>query len=391
MTQAARADTEREPARAARLHYLDYLRAGVVALVFMHHTAITYGALGSWYYSDAGSALLPKGILTIFVAVNQGWFMGFLFFLSGYFSIPSYTRKGAAQYVADRLRRFGIPLVVYVLAIAPAVDWVVLAAHGGPEPSLLTLWSQVDTGPLWFVEALLIMDLLFVAWAAWLSRMDLTARPGGRFPTSGALAAFAVGLGLISFVVRLGMPVGATFANLQIAYFPSYVAMFVLGMVAWRHRWLDAIPDAAFRFGRAAVIICVAFITLGILALLARAAGSTTAAASSVSAAQGGFQWSALEQAIWEQFVLVGMSLVVLRWGQRRLNHPSPRWQAWASASYVAYIIQPLVIVPAAILFQGADWPVLVKFALVAPLAVAATYAAARALRFIRPIRTATG
>ena len=46
-------DTARQ-ASPARLHYLDYLRAGVVALVFLHHTAITYGASGSWYYADAG-------------------------------------------------------------------------------------------------------------------------------------------------------------------------------------------------------------------------------------------------------------------------------------------------------------------------------------------------
>jgi len=41
--------------------------------------------------------------------------------------------------------------------------------------------------------------------------------------------------------------------------------------------------------------------------------------------------------------MLVGMSIVLLSWGQRRLNRPSRLWQGWAGASYVAYIIQPLV------------------------------------------------
>ncbi len=35
---------------SARLHHLDYLGAGLVALVLVHHTAITYGAAASWYY-----------------------------------------------------------------------------------------------------------------------------------------------------------------------------------------------------------------------------------------------------------------------------------------------------------------------------------------------------
>jgi peptidoglycan/LPS O-acetylase OafA/YrhL len=97
-----------------RLYYLDYLRAGIVALVMLHHTAITYGggAGSGWYYLGRTGSGLTDAALTMFVSFNQAWFMAFLFFLSGFFSPPSLMRKGPGPYVADRLRRFGIPLVV---------------------------------------------------------------------------------------------------------------------------------------------------------------------------------------------------------------------------------------------------------------------------------------
>ena len=141
---------------------------------------------------------------------DQAWCMAFLFFLSGYLALPSLARKGAGPYHVDRLRRFGIPIIVYLFGISPVVTWLVLAAHPGIHPSLLVYWrsaylslATIDTGPLWFIWALLLMDVLLVAVARWLRRADLGARPGGTFPTRWRLAAFALALGLTAFVVRL--------------------------------------------------------------------------------------------------------------------------------------------------------------------------------------------
>ena len=57
----------------------------------------------------------------------------------------------------------------------------------------------------------------------------------------------------------------------------------------------------------------------------------------------------------------------------------------------VAYIIQPLVLVPAAVLLQGAAWPALAKFVVVAALAVVVAYSLARALRLLPVVRRVVG
>ena len=59
---------------------IDALRAAVTLLVVFHHTAITYGAIGGWYYKEIAPSKSIAGLLLIlFCTVNQAWFMGLFF------------------------------------------------------------------------------------------------------------------------------------------------------------------------------------------------------------------------------------------------------------------------------------------------------------------------
>jgi hypothetical protein len=55
---------------------------------------------------------------------------------------------------------------------------------------------------------------------------------------------FAAGVGIISFLVRIAFPVGWTLNPLgfQLAHFPQYMALFILGLVASKYNWLDTFP-----------------------------------------------------------------------------------------------------------------------------------------------------
>jgi glucans biosynthesis protein C len=109
-----------------RLYYLDDLRVFLTMLVIVHHTSITYGAGGSWYFEDVDKAELTVTsiLLTLFTAVNQAFFMGFFFFLSGYFTPLSYDRKGAGKFLADRFVRLGIPLIAFVFLLGPFTSYI---------------------------------------------------------------------------------------------------------------------------------------------------------------------------------------------------------------------------------------------------------------------------
>src|ERR1700734_3007689 len=111
--------------------YIDNLRSAMTALVILHHTAITYGAIGGWFWGEVQPSRSPSSILLIlFCSTNQAYFMGFFFLLAGYFSPASLERKGYARFIADRFLRLGLPLLAFGLLLGPLTAAIVNYAQG---------------------------------------------------------------------------------------------------------------------------------------------------------------------------------------------------------------------------------------------------------------------
>jgi fucose 4-O-acetylase-like acetyltransferase len=104
----------------SRLGFIDRLRTVLTVLVIAHHTAITYGGSGGWFYREVADGGTPTSLVfTLFCSVNQAFFMGFFFLLAGYFSPPALAAKGLRRFVADRLLRLGLPLLAFGFLLGP--------------------------------------------------------------------------------------------------------------------------------------------------------------------------------------------------------------------------------------------------------------------------------
>ncbi|HTC97159.1 MAG TPA: acyltransferase family protein, partial [Bradyrhizobium sp.] len=121
-----------KPGMKARNGGIDALRAAVTLLVVFHHTAITYGAIGGWYYREIEPSTKSLGgiVLILFCTINQAWFMGLFFLLAGYFTPPAYDRHGTGGFIRERVIRLGIPLLVYFLLLHPLTDALAQIAKG---------------------------------------------------------------------------------------------------------------------------------------------------------------------------------------------------------------------------------------------------------------------
>jgi len=75
-----------------RLFFLDHLRVQLSILVVLFHLAAIYGANGAFYYVDPNvpQDKLASLVLLVFILVNQAYFMGCFFLISGYFT-PGFT------------------------------------------------------------------------------------------------------------------------------------------------------------------------------------------------------------------------------------------------------------------------------------------------------------
>lgn len=401
-----------------RLGYIDNLRILLTVLVLAHHCAVTYGALPVWYWVEPSTS--PSGVaLMLFVIVNQFWFMGAFFLLSGLFVAGSVDRKGPGAFARDRIVRLGVPLAAFLLVARPVLalpQWPAARADG---ESFLQFWFTVgDPGPLWFVEVLLVMSLAYAAFRALRARSGVAlpmsdggARAGGTRSggalTRGASAGGALtggvsdggarvgsvagagravarrwsgpvgfrgiavlvgALTLAAFLWRLLVPTG-TYWELgglpTPAYLPQYVILFVVGVLASRRGWLAGLT---VRQGRIALITALVSVgpALGTVAL-------ATAPGAGLLAQVG----AALAESIFAVSTIVAL-LVLFR--ERLAGQPA--WARFAARnSFAVYVIHALVLVGIAILLAPLTAPAGVKFLILLALSIPLCWTFAHLLR----------
>jgi peptidoglycan/LPS O-acetylase OafA/YrhL len=352
--------------------YIDRLRSVMTVMVILHHTAITYGAPGGWFWTELKPSGAPSSLLlTLFVSTNQAYFMGFFFLLAGYFTPASLERKGYARFISDRFLRLGLPLLAFGLLLGPLTAAIVNWATGdGFWVVFPWLWrhKQFINGPLWFAQALLIFSLAYCAWRAVagapLRGAERMARP---VPTGlwWLLSALVVGAGALA--VRQFVPTGENVFGLQLGYFSSYIFLFALGIAAWRYDWLGQLTWKNARTGIIAFIVAWPLMPAAVAFVVAHPGASKPNFS-------GGLSWTAILYALWEPFVAWGLIAAWLLVFRARMNRPSAFWDWLNRRAYAVYIIHPPVLVGIALLLHGWTAPALVKFGVVGLLACIATW-----------------
>jgi len=364
-------------ARPARLFFADHLRAALVILVVLHHLAVIYGAGAPFYYveppyTDAAAFVT----LLLFILINQGYFMGLLFGIAGYFTPGSFDRKGTRPFLRDRAFRLLVPLVTFVLVLNP------IAMIGVYQmPSKLTGitepfgWSSLSilfgVGPLWFVEVLCFLTIGYVAWRALRPAGGPREEVPSSRPSYRAIGVFVLALAVTTYLLRIVMPIGFALPVLGLptpAYLPQYVSFFVLGLVAFRRDWFRTIPDS---MGRVGLAVALAATVLLFLPALSDGTGKFL----------GHGTWQSAAYAMWDSTFSVGMSLALITFFRRAFNRESRLGRFLSEQSYTVYIIHAPLIVLLALALRGLRPEALLKFALVAVVAVPLCFAAAWLVR----------
>lgn len=349
-----------------RLLFIDNLRILLIVLVILVHLAITYGApVGDWYYQEVRAGMIESIFYIFFLAVSQSFFMGFFFLISGYFTPGSYDRKGASLFFKDRLLRLGIPLLFYIIFIDPLIGYVLAISDGFTGSFLDFLGSYTGnyrglaTGPLWFVESLLIFAVIYVVWR-------LLVKSAGRvrkIPGNTTIAIFAFILGIVAFIVRIWFPIGWYFEllHLQIPFFPQYIAMFIVGLIASRGNWFMLISEKTGRLW--SWMAGALLILFPVLLFLYIYSGDPALLA-------GGLNWQAFTYALWEQFLGVAIIIALAVSFREKYNNQGRLAKAMSASAYAVYIFHAPIIVFLALSLRDVILDPLLKFVLVAPLAV---------------------
>ncbi len=368
------------PAKPARLLYIDNLRVFTIALVVLQHAAVTYSGLGSWYYKEA--APLGQAEFLFFglgQSHAQAFFMSLFFLIAGYFVPASFERKGARAFLLDRLYRLGVPLLVYVLVLHPLLVKILhpdLDVAAYILKGLRTLDILSWTGPLWFVEALLIFTIAALPFLRRLHRPSAPSVAGVPATIIWALIALVTAA---AFGIRLVWPIGTSFANLQFCYFAAYIVAFTVGVLAGARGWLERISY------RTAKRWLLASFALGLpLWLCAMVAGGAAEGRHDID---GGPNLGALLYALWESFFCVAFIVALLGIAHEKLNFQKPWMRFLADNTFGVYVLHAIVLVLVSLALKPLALSAIPKFALVSLLALAGSFLVAWAVRQVPPLR----
>lgn len=363
--------------RPTRILYIDNLRVFLTVLVVAHHSAAAHGNLQlwpNWQQPASSSAALPLDLLLL---VNQTFFMGFFFLLSGYFVPGAADRRGPGTFAVERLKRLGIPFLGFVVLLRPLFALpIYLDQPPATRPSFAVYYvTSWQIGPAWFLEVLLIFSLAFA-----LSRhLRGPAEPARSRPLRRRdVLAFALVLAAATYAWRILVPLGTYEPVLGLpspAYLPQYLLLFATGVAAYRRSWFTTLPRESGRFG--ALLVAGSFVPMALGGYRGLVDSDDLTGGSPVH----------LALALWESLFAVGVILVLLRVFERFVAGSSRFSRYLADNAFAVYLVHAPVIVGVVAVLHPLDAAPVPKFLLTLVLAAVASWAVSGALRRVRAVR----
>jgi len=361
--------TNQDSGSSNKLLYIDNIKVLLTILVVLHHTFIAYSSSEGWYYNEQTSLIGARIPMTLFVSINQSFFMGAFFMLAAYFNNASYSRKGASKFIKDRLVRLGIPVVFNSFILTPFICYLVYyfaKEHHINYFQYLSLYdSWIDLGVTWFIAALLLFTLIY---AAAKKVFNISFKRTLAVPNTRSILWFALALGIISFLVRIVFPVGWVLEPIgfQLGHFSQYIALFIVGLLAAKNNWFEQLSDKTGKQLKVSALLCLLFFPVFIIIKFKLNMPS--------SWFSGGLHWQALLYAVWEQWIGISIITALLIKGKRNWNNSSKLLSKIARSSFAVYIFHPLVIVIFTLAVR--NWAVepAIKLLVVAPLIVLGSF-----------------
>lgn len=162
-------ETDQKLAMPVRFVGLDRARTCITLLVLLHHSVVNYTYFGN------GDRMHWLGF-DLVVLFNDSFFMACMFFISGLFVRDSLARRGAANFLASRALRLGLPFLLSIYVLMPIAYYPTFLRYhlpGTTDFNFFHFWWHTLTigpwpsGPAWFLWVLLALDA--IAAALWLA------------------------------------------------------------------------------------------------------------------------------------------------------------------------------------------------------------------------------
>ena len=289
-----------------------------------------------WYVLDPNnSPLFTHLVLLLDVPI-----MPILFFLAGYFALPSLQKRGTSSFSKDKFIRIGMPWIFGALILAPLIhlhdlfftrrsdEFSGILAHRFLEQHLY------QQSVYWYLGILLLMFVVLVWVYEASERLHVQQRIAR--PTVRVFAIFITLVTVGFLIISLSFGPDAWWHNYFLVYQPArvplYVGYFVLGIYADRHGWFttDGYKPELGPWGWSCVLSGLAYLAYrwGV----ANTPETTLPVKVGTALLFNTFCFTAL---------IAGVALF-----QQKMNSANAAWSSLAANSYGIYYVHPLILYP---------------------------------------------
>ena len=392
-----------------RLVFLDNLRFFLVLCVVLQHSSNAYSSLTWWPVAENDSSIIAEW----FRAVIDAFAMPLLFYIAGYFAIPTIQKGSINRFLKGKLKRLGIPWLVCILTICPILPLIYHYTRNNLtlSTSYWELWielmkraAQLDFGIIysmndlmqsnqfyqrymWFLSLLILFFIVFSVLyrlkGGWFEPED---RPlSSEDPSILSTLKLVVMVGSLTFLCSF-LTIGTMFllapklSNPEpffslgnvIQFRPSRIFLFIvyfgLGILTYKKKWIERgkFPGHFTTWLISFVIVLFCFLYVRHLMLngpehLERVSGIVL--------------WFFLN------FLTVSSLGLFVSLAIRYWNRPTKANQSLAANSYSMYMTHYVFVVGfQLVLFTFPGIPGLIKFGIVSGLSIVCSYLVSRFL-----------
>jgi len=103
-----------------QLDFFNNLRTFIIILVITFHAALSFVPGYLWWANDTSK----HEVFGVIISIMDVFMMPVLFFLSGYFVLHSYIRKGFGGFVKSKLKLLAVPYSIFAFISCPIVSYI---------------------------------------------------------------------------------------------------------------------------------------------------------------------------------------------------------------------------------------------------------------------------
>jgi surface polysaccharide O-acyltransferase-like enzyme len=185
-----------------------------------------------------------------------------------------------------------------------------------------------------------------------------------RYPPNRVLITTIFVLAVLSFAVRIFIPIGEWIGGIQPAHFVHYIFCFFAGILAYRGDWFSRLQGRQAKpWGVVALVMLPVFFVIAVL-------GGALEGPEQVAKLMGGAYWQNLVYCLWESTMLIAVLTFMLWFFRERFTQAGRLERALAASVYTVYIIHQTVVIAIDIFFVPLGIPPALKFISVAMIAV---------------------